>query len=117
MVSFLDALGFVIELIALLSFFVVVYYVYEIRLLTKGFQKIWSFIALAFLLIIFMRGLGFISPYIESGNVRVVIDKLVIPILLLTTSGLYIYGFYKLKKLFKNIVDDKINHDHKLKRK
>ena len=100
MVQLLEFIGFWLELIAFLSFFVVVYYIYKIEIMMKKeYTKIWGIIALGFLLIIFRRGISFILPYIEDELAVRIISTIIIPSILLTVSILLIVGFYQFSKI------------------
>jgi len=108
----LELFGFIVELVALLLFFVVVYYVYRVNLLTKGFEKTWSIIGFAFVLIIVRRGISFMLPYIE-GSARSIFQNIILPFVLLFISVLFIYGFYRLDSLFEKIVRIKAGNSKK----
>lgn len=104
----IGVVGSIIELIALLLFFVVVYCVYRIDFVSSGFKKIWNLIALGFLLVIFRRTLGFASPFIKDSFAKEIISSLIVPIILLAISILFIIGFYQLDDLFERIGAQKL---------
>ncbi len=99
MVNLIELFGFIIELASVIIFFIVVFYVYQLKFQTKGFQEIWSTIALGFALIIASKTLSFIAPFFPDTNLKIVITSIIIPFLLLTISILFVMGFYKLNAL------------------
>lgn len=101
----LETIGFFIELLSLLLFFVVLYYVYRIDITSKGFENIWLFVALGFSLIIVRRILGLILPYLFYLKIVILIEYIIIPIILLITSIVFIIGFYKFNKMCHDTLD------------
>jgi len=102
-------LGAIIEVISMLLFFVVVFYVYNVRSITKGING-WNYIAAGFLLIIFSNFFGFLvrNKIDLDGQTTLIIIGLVGPILLLLITLLFIIGFRKLDKDFQKIRNSKI---------
>ena len=99
--------GAIIEIISMLLFLIAVFYVYNIRSLTKGING-WNYIAAGFLLIIFRNFFGFFlrnKIEINMGTTRLVVG-LAEPIILLLITILFIIGFYKLNKDFEEIRGD-----------
>lgn len=114
---FIGLLGAIIEIVSMLLFFIVVFYVYNIRTISKGING-WNYIAAGFLLIIFRRFFGFLirNKIKLDGEIIIVIMGLLEPILLLLITVLFIIGFYKLNKSFGEIRNGKIRDGKRRKK-
>ncbi len=110
--------GAIIEIISMLLFFVIVFYVYNIRSLTRGIDG-WNCIAAGFLLILFRNFFGFFlrNKISLDGATTTIVMGLAEPIILLLITILFIIGFYKLNKDFEEIrVDGLLKNWKKRKR-
>ncbi len=103
----LNLVSFIIEVIAFILFFSVVYYIYTMKSLTKGFGEVWNYITIGFLLIIFRRGISLFRPLLSESYATILIEKLIQPLLLLSISIVFLYGFFKLNRLFLSIALEK----------
>lgn len=103
--------GAIIEVISMFLFFVVVFYVYNIRSISNGING-WNYIAAGFLLIIFRNLLGFLltNKINLDGATTIIIMVLTHQIMLLFITILFITGFYKLNKDFEDIRDNKLRN-------
>jgi hypothetical protein len=113
----ISIIGAVIEIVSILLFFVVVYYVFNVRTILRGING-WNYIAAGFLFIIFRRFLGLLLAkqiWLSTG-----IDKAIIglseSVILLLITALFIIGFYKLNKSLDRI-EDGILRDGKRRKK
>ena len=109
-------LGAIIEVISILLFFVVVFYVYNIRSRCRGING-WNYIAAGFLLIIFRRLLGFLltNKINLDGKIFMIIIGLAQPIVLFLVTISFIIGFYKLNQTFEEIGDGKFKNEKRRK--
>ena len=105
----LGLLGAIIEIISMLLFFVVVFYVYNIRTISKGING-WNYIAVGFLFIIFRNLFGFLlrNQISLDGATTLIVMGLIEPSLLVIITVLFIIGFYKLNKDFEAIRNKKL---------
>lgn len=105
----LGLLGAIIEIVSMLLFLVVVFYIYNIRTISEGING-WNYIAVGFLLIIFRNLFGFLlrNKINLDGEITAVILGLAEPSILVIITVLFIIGFYKLNKNFENIRDIKL---------
>ncbi len=106
----ISIIGATIEIISILLFFVVVFYVYNIRTISRGING-WNYIASGFLLIIFRRFFGLLlgkQIWLLNSEPTGVIIALVESFILLLITVLFIIGFYKLNKSFDEIEDGKL---------
>ena len=104
-------LGATIEVISMLLFLIVVFYVYNIRSIVKGING-WNCIAVGFLLIIFRNLFGFLlrNKIDLDSAITVIIIGLAEPVFLFTITILFILGFYRLNRDFEKIRDSKLKH-------
>lgn len=107
-----------IEVISMLLFFIVVFYVYNIRSISRGING-WNYIAAGFLLMIFRNFFGFLlRNKIElDGKTFIIIIGLIEPIILLLITISFIIGFYKLDQDFKKIRNSKLKNGKRRKEK
>ncbi len=106
---FIGLLSTIIEIISMILFFIVVFYVCNIGLIVKGING-WKYIAGGFLLIIFRNFSGFLlkTKIDLDGKIIMMIIGLVEPIILLLITVLFIIGFYKLNQDFEKIRKNKL---------
>ena len=106
---FIGLLGAIIEIISMLLFLVVVFYVYNIRSLARGING-WNYIATGFLLIIFRNLFGFLlrNEIDLDGETAIIIIGLAEPTILILITVLFIIGFYKLNRDFEKIRNNKL---------
>ena len=97
MTESLATFGLIVELISILLFLLVVYYVRRIGKITGSFTA-WNLIAAGFALIVVRRLLSFLIPYLPYGAV---IKDGIVPLVLLVITFLFIAGFHKLNRAFE----------------
>jgi hypothetical protein len=111
-------LGAIIEIISMLLFFIVVFYAYNIRSISRGING-WNYIAAGFLFMIFRNFFGFLlrNKIDLDGETIIIIIRLAEPIILLLITVLFIIGFYKLDQDFKKIRNSIIKNGKRRKKR
>ena len=108
MVNFVLIFEIIINFIIFLLLIAILYYVFRIRFLTKGFREVWTCVMFGFLFTILSICSKFAVLFIGEGNIASILNDFIFPILLLLSSLFFALGFHRLDSIFNEVSSNKV---------